>query len=1146
MVSPVKLGFLLFAILVAHSNGQGGIMQLLMLPLNQIASTKGITVAQIADQPFTKTLNVTTGNLQELTSMMMKVRMSPALLNALNTMKLKDFLNYYKGFQSISSKNYTFTPMAFLSYAFTFDSTNTTCNTLKSLSFATGGNGTVAPLLRTTTASLCARNYLFDAYPLLMKNLPMILNKTRNSFFIKSTRLPEKYYRALVGSHKLVDDILKYRMAYARLALQGDATKMAGALTNFTMALSKATQKVLAFTTRLPALQMMRLSQAPAQCGIPLGTLKMKTLMQITLLCLKLPEDFPLISFMPKGTLLTPFQTSLNKIATKVGMPIDVLLNNNMQQVMILFMKSVVPKIPVNGTLGLPAFYAAHLKGYNITRLQDVTILELARNLSGIPYSQLAVRYNVTQSSAEQLAKTTFKSLPDYVNSVVGVKYSLQHFYYVTLDSIIKGFVSTDRTSRNLLFRNFTVLADGMTVPPLAATFKLSIEDFLRMPVLGILVKMSGVSKDAFLKYADISQSDADSLGRASLRDVVTVKSFIDRSAQLRLTPRMFHPPVYRHLRPFFMPMKSLIGPKIPGSFDLQALLRRRPSIRMPLHTILKHMGIKLLADMKFMAVRKAMNLSEPAFGAKNFYDLLKWMKNATSKGKPAPRFADFPNYPLMKTLKECRIKYRDIAQGTMLGFIKKCYRFPLGEEVEKRLYYFPKAILPLLISIKMKDFQTFLGMNTGQFLKTAPKNLFASMNATKMMRLFMPMQKMLQASGLSVNDALKMPLNEILNKSMPYRQSVLTYFKQHGIRGAGLDFTRQRTLEDALRALGMVKSELAKITMYDVMQNISNLFTKDGNKCRKLSSITNLCIAQARCVNLVNSYRCRCKDGLAGDGKTCSDQCSITKCPAGSECSNVPDSGAICRCSKRGYVMKRGKCKRVKGHIIQVTKMKFKQKYKKAYADKNSKEFKTKAAEIEDVLFRSVCKRIGCSAIVVTAIKSGSIVVDFNAVFDSDNVTTAQLQDATVQAMNSTEMAALSPETSTKPQARSNIHFLSSAEVDACQSADCGMNSVCKSMADGSYACECKEGFKRHDDDCKKHKGGLKLGAIIGIIVAVLVILVIVIIVVVVVRSRKKGKKDAKYGMVYDKPGEAGDDKVQLTGGNLAYGYAETKPEKA
>ena len=83
-----------------------------------------------------------------------------------------------------------------------------------------------------------------------------------------------------------------------------------------------------------------------------------------------------------------------------------------------------------------------------------------------------------------------------------------------------------------------------------------------------------------------------------------------------------------------------------------------------------------------------------------------------------------------------------------------------------------------------------------------------------------------------------------------------------------------------------------------------------------------------------------------------------------------------------------------------------------------NSKAFKNKAAEIEHALFNSVCKKIGCTAVVVTSIQQGSLIVDFNVVFTSNNVSVSNVQNTVDSALKGSELAALHPDRKTKPEA--------------------------------------------------------------------------------------------------------------------------------
>ena len=100
------------------------------------------------------------------------------------------------------------------------------------------------------------------------------------------------------------------------------------------------------------------------------------------------------------------------------------------------------------------------------------------------------------------------------------------------------------------------------------------------------------------------------------------------------------------------------------------------------------------------------------------------------------------------------------------------------------------------------------------------------------------------------------------------------------------------------------------------------------------------------------------------------------------------------------------------------VTKLKLKQKYKKEYADVHSIAFKNKASEIEATLFDSICKKIGCVAVVVTSINKGSLVVDFNVIFASRNVSASDVQATVNDAIKGPALAALRPDAMAKPQA--------------------------------------------------------------------------------------------------------------------------------
>ena len=121
-----------------------------------------------------------------------------------------------------------------------------------------------------------------------------------------------------------------------------------------------------------------------------------------------------------------------------------------------------------------------------------------------------------------------------------------------------------------------------------------------------------------------------------------------------------------------------------------------------------------------------------------------------------------------------------------------------------------------------------------------------------------------------------------------------------------------------------------------------------------------------------------------------------------------MPGSGSTCSCIKPGHVIKNSKCIKQDGRIMKVSGLKFKQVFKEAYKNSESKEFKNKAAEIENVLKVVVCQKIfGCIGIEVLLIRKGSIVVDFSVTIDNsfNNVTKEHVLNVSKEAIKDEKM---------------------------------------------------------------------------------------------------------------------------------------------
>ena len=146
------------------------------------------------------------------------------------------------------------------------------------------------------------------------------------------------------------------------------------------------------------------------------------------------------------------------------------------------------------------------------------------------------------------------------------------------------------------------------------------------------------------------------------------------------------------------------------------------------------------------------------------------------------------------------------------------------------------------------------------------------------------------------------------------------------------------------------------------------------------------------------------------------SDACKDTACAKRSICINVPVAGATCRCSNPTHVIKNGQCSSPKGKLYKVSGLKLNQAYKNSYSNQQSAEFKEKAAEIENILYKVVCRKIfGCLSIRVESLKKGSIVVDYNVVMSeaATNVTIQTVLQVSQASVNDPEASILNPQTS-------------------------------------------------------------------------------------------------------------------------------------
>ncbi|XP_065070525.1 uncharacterized protein LOC135695383 [Rhopilema esculentum] len=312
------------------------------------------------------------------------------------------------------------------------------------------------------------------------------------------------------------------------------------------------------------------------------------------------------------------------------------------------------------------------------------------------------------------------------------------------------------------------------------------------------------------------------------------------------------------------------------------------------------------------------------------------------------------------------------------------------------------------------------------------------------------------------------------------------------------INFIFAHPLADFASVWSLSLSDFAKWDIFRLFWHLKTLVTRVPEPCAKF---TQPCTSNANCLNPKGRIFCRCNEGYSGNGTYCYDGCTSVRCGTGAACVNVPGSGATCSCIKPGHVIRNGKCIKQDGRIIKVSGLKFKQVFKDAYKNSDSKEFKNKAAEIENILKVVVCQKIfGCIGIEVLLIRKGSIVMDFSVTIDSsfNNVTKEHVLNISREALKDEKMIDLGADLGSN---------LGASKGDVCQMGwhDCGANSKCVSGSDGSsYVCECSNGYDKDGNDCKKKS---KTGLIVGVTVGVVLFLFLLVVLLLVKKKHKKAR---------------------------------------
>ena len=189
-----------------------------------IAASRKISVEELLLNTWFELVGTTEKHLTALgLTAQLPVKPSPALISILTNNSIANLRKSYPLITTARPQTFDFTLLEYLSDAITFDqpSTRYQASVLRHLPF---GNVSLASLLNISAEGINRRNYLTDIYPLIKRNLPMLLAKTAAQFYKGSFKsLSLDALKAIVGM-KMFSDLEKIRFDYARVLLDMNST----------------------------------------------------------------------------------------------------------------------------------------------------------------------------------------------------------------------------------------------------------------------------------------------------------------------------------------------------------------------------------------------------------------------------------------------------------------------------------------------------------------------------------------------------------------------------------------------------------------------------------------------------------------------------------------------------------------------------------------------------------------------------------------------------------------------------------------------------------------------------------------------------------------------------------------------------------
>ena len=401
-------------------------------PIATLASDSGSNIDTFSKKTAEEILKVISPSLS-LQSLKRWLPLSSPLEKFLQSKSIADVIAYYDGFQMIPGiTGYQVPLLQVIQMASSFDSPAVTMQVMKSLMMLSG-NTSISFSLKTSDSELASRRYLTDLYPVLLEKLPKILNETRERFFISISKMPEKYFKSLLKDQTIIDEILTSRRNMAFAMVRGSASKTQAASQNFQLTMQKISQDMSRFASMAMRMESMSVANAAEKCNISQQELRRMTLIQISLKCLGLPGDFPLLKLVPLQNFPAEILSiKMGEFATQLNLPFESLIK--------LTQNAILARYLVNKRqtpLHEPIFFVAKKKGLSITNMNNNSLLDISFRILQMNVSTMVNIFNISQDVINELNSTTLNQLPIIVDKLSSILYPTRYFYFLSMNSIM-------------------------------------------------------------------------------------------------------------------------------------------------------------------------------------------------------------------------------------------------------------------------------------------------------------------------------------------------------------------------------------------------------------------------------------------------------------------------------------------------------------------------------------------------------------------------------------------------------------------------------------------------------------------------------------------------------------------------------------